>query len=53
MRKGPAMDALRQLAKEQGWSKHKLKSLRGQILALETEEEREAFIGRLIRKGMK
>ena len=49
----PWPEVIRQLARERNWSKHKLKSLRGQILALETEEEREAFIGRLIRKGMK
>lgn len=46
-------DAIRRLknaAIEQGWSRQKLKSLRGQMLNL-PEEEREAFLQRLMKKG--
>lgn len=42
-----AVKRLRELALERGWSKQKLKSLRGQLLALTTEEERAAMIARL------
>lgn len=42
--------ALRALARAEGWSPHKLKSLRGQMLSLQ-EEEREAFLQRLMKKG--
>lgn len=46
----PYMEALHELAKRKGWSRHKLKSLRGQMLSL-PEEERRAFLQRLMRKG--
>ena len=45
-------DTLRILAKDQGWSRHKLKSIRGQLLATDPEH-REEFVQRLIRKGAK
>lgn len=46
------MEALHELAKRKGWSRHKFKSLRGQLLTLDPER-REEFVQRLIRKGAK
>lgn len=51
MNMNEALGILRHLARKQGWSRQKLKSLRGQILALENDDERAVFIGRLVRKG--
>lgn len=48
----PYMEALHELAKRKGWSRHKFKSIRGQLLALDPEH-REEFVQRLIRKGAK
>ena len=38
------MRVLSQIARERKWSKHKYKSLRGQILSMKTQEEREAYL---------
>ena len=50
MKMNEALGILRHLARKQGWSRQKLKSLRGQMLNL-PEEEREAFLQRLMKKG--
>lgn len=50
MKRSETEHALLALARAEGWSKHKLKSLRGQMLSL-PEEERRAFLQRLMRKG--
>ena len=44
----PHIDVIRTMAKDRGWSKHKVKSIRGQILAMATFEEREAYLKKLI-----
>lgn len=44
------IDVIRTLAQERGWSKHKVKSIRGQVLALKTFEEREKYLKKLIAK---
>lgn len=49
----PYMEALRELAVSQGWSRHKWKSIRGQMLAKEDPIDKERFLQRLIRKGTK
>ena len=41
-------DIIRTLAKDRGWSKHKVKSIRGQIIKMKTLEEREAYLKKLI-----
>ena len=45
------IDVIRTLAKARGWSKHKVKSIRGQVLAMKTFEERESYLKKLIAKG--
>lgn len=50
MKRSETEHALLALARAEGWSRHKLKSLRGQMLSLQ-EEEREAFLQRLMKKG--
>ena len=42
------IDVIRTLAKDRGWSKHKVKSIRGQILSMNTFEERERYLKKLI-----
>jgi hypothetical protein len=42
------IDVIRTLAKDRGWSKHKVKSIRGQILSMATFEERELYLKKLI-----
>lgn len=42
------IDVIRTLAKDRGWSKHKVKSIRGQILSMGTFEEREMYLKKLI-----
>ena len=42
------IDVIRTLAKDRGWSNHKVKSIRGQILGMKTFEEREAYLKKLI-----
>lgn len=42
------IDVIRTLAKDRGWSKHKVKSIRGQILSMNTFEEREMYLKKLI-----
>lgn len=40
-------DVLRTLAKNRGWSKQKLKSIRGQIIKM-SETERESYLQKII-----
>lgn len=42
------IDVIRTMAKDRGWSKHKVKSIRGQVLGMATFEEREAYLKKLI-----
>lgn len=42
------IDVIRTLAKDRGWSKHKVKSIRGQIISMKTFEERERYLKKLI-----
>ena len=42
------IDVIRTLAKDRGWSKQKVKSIRGQVLNMETFEEREEYLQKLI-----
>ena len=42
------IDVIRTLAKDRNWSKHKVKSIRGQILNMGTGEERERYLKKLI-----
>lgn len=42
------IDVIRTLAKDRGWSKQKVKSIRGQVLSMKTFEEREAYLKKLI-----
>lgn len=44
------LDVIRTLGKDRGWSRQKVKSIRGQVLALETYEDREAYLQKLIRR---
>lgn len=44
------MDAVRTLGRSRGWSKQKIKSIRGQVLALPDYEAREAYLQKLIRR---
>ena len=44
----PHIDVIRTLAKDRGWSKHKVKSIRGQVLSMATHEEREEYLKKLI-----
>ena len=50
MKRSETEHALLALARAEGWSRHKLKSLRGQMLAL-SEEDQKAFLQRIARKG--
>lgn len=45
------IDVVRTLARCRGWSKQKTKSIRGQILAMESDEEREQYLQKIIKKG--
>lgn len=47
-RRNHHIDVVSTLAKARGWSKHKAKSIRGQILSMATFEEREAYLKKLI-----
>lgn len=42
------IDVIKVLAKDRNWSKHKVKSIRGQILSMKTFEEREEYLRKLI-----
>lgn len=44
------MDAVRTLGRTRGWSKQKIKSIRGQVLALPDYEAREDYLKKLIRR---
>lgn len=43
------VDVIRTLARSRGWSKQKTKSIRGQVIAMATAEEREQYLRALIR----
>lgn len=43
------VDVIRTLARSRGWSKQKTKSIRGQVIAMATAEEREQYLWALIR----
>ena len=45
------IDAIRTLAQARGWSRQKQKSIRGQIISMQTQEQREQYLRNLIRKG--
>ena len=45
------IDVLRTLAKDRGWSRHKTKSIRGQVLAMKVFSEREAYLKKIIAAG--
>lgn len=47
----PYMEALHELAKRKGWSRHKFKSLRGQLLAKDDPLDKERFLVRLMKGG--
>lgn len=42
------IDVIRTLAKDRGWSKHKTRSIKGQILSMNTFDEREKYLKKLI-----
>lgn len=44
------IDVIRTLAQDRGWTKQKQKSIRGQVIAMATAEEREQYLRTLIRK---
>ena len=44
------LDVIRTLAAGRGWSKQKVKSIRGQVLAMQTFEEREEYLRKQIRR---
>lgn len=44
------LDVIRTLAKDRGWTKQKTKSIRGQVISMQTAEEREAYLRKIIRK---
>ena len=50
MRRNIYIDTVRTLARDRHWSKQKVKSIRGQVLALPTDEEREEYLQKLIRR---
>lgn len=41
---------IRALARDRGWSRHKVKSVRGQMIAMRTDEEREAYLRKIAKK---
>lgn len=43
---------IKTLADCRGWSKHKLKSIRGQVLSMKTSAEREDYLRKIIRIGI-
>ena len=44
------LDVIRTLAAGRGWSKQKVKSIRGQVLSMQTFAEREEYLKKLIRR---
>lgn len=44
------MDVVRTLGRSRGWSKQKIKSIRGQVMALPDYQAREAYLQKLIRR---
>ena len=45
------VDVIRTLANDRGWSKQKAKSIRGQVIAMDNDREREAYLRKIIRSG--
>lgn len=44
------LDVIRTIGRERGWSRQKMKSIRGQILALPDDKSREEYLKKLIRR---
>ena len=44
------LDVIRTIGHERGWSRQKIKSIRGQVLALPDYEAREDYLKKLIRR---
>lgn len=45
------LDAIRTLGRDRNWSRQKIKSIRGQILALPDYQAREEYLQKLIRRA--
>lgn len=43
------IDVIRTLGNDRGWSRQKIKSIRGQVISMRTDAEREAYLRKLIR----
>lgn len=46
------IEVIKTLADDRGWSRHKTKSIRGQVLSMKTDAEREAYLQKIIRTGI-
>ena len=44
------LDVIRTLAKDRGWTKQKTKSIRGQVISMQTAEEREKYLQKIIKR---
>ena len=44
-------DVVRTLAKDRGWTKQKVKSIRGQLFSMSGFDEREEYLKKIIRRG--
>lgn len=42
------INVIKTLAKDRGWSRHKIKSIRGQIISMQTFDEREKYLKKII-----
>lgn len=45
------LDVIRTLAKDRGWTKQKAKSIRGQVISMQTAEEREKYLQKIIKRA--
>ena len=43
------IEVIKTLARDRNWSKHKLKSIRGQILRMDSYHEREEYLKKIIK----
>lgn len=43
------VDCVRTLANDRGWSRQKTQSIRGQVIAMKNDAEREAYLQKIIR----
>ena len=46
------LDVIRTLAAANGWTKQKVKSIRGQVLSMQTFAEREEYLRKQIRRSI-